>query len=113
LKDLVVIARSSTQTYAGAPLDLRRVGYDLDVQYVVHGSVRRSGAMLRIAVELSEAQSGQMMWADPFDGKITDLFDLQDRIAVRVATAVAPHLRERELGHIVVPASPPRFSRRW
>jgi adenylate cyclase len=56
LKDLVVIARSSTQTYAGAPLDLRRVGYDLDVQYVVHGSVRRSGTMLRIAVELSEAR---------------------------------------------------------
>ena len=57
LKDLVVIARSSTQTFAGAPIDLRRVGYDLDVQYVVHGSVRRSGTMLRIAVELSEAPS--------------------------------------------------------
>jgi adenylate cyclase len=97
LKDLVVIARSSTQTYAGAPLDLRRVGYDLDVQYVVHGSVRRSGTMLRIAVELSEAQSGQVIWADRFDGEIADLFDLQDRIAIRVATAVAPHLREREL----------------
>jgi adenylate cyclase len=97
LKDLVVIARSSTQTFAGAPLDLRRVGYDLDVQYVVHGSVRRSGTMLRIAVELSEAQSGQVIWADRFDGEITDLFELQDRIAIRVATAVAPHLREREL----------------
>jgi adenylate cyclase len=97
VRDLVVIARSSTQTYAGAPLDLRRVGYDLDVQYVVHGSVRRSGTMLRIAVELSETQSGQMIWVDRFDGEITDLFDLQDRIAIRVATAVAPHLREREL----------------
>jgi adenylate cyclase len=97
LKDLVVIARSSTQTFAGAPLDLRRVGYDLDVQYVVHGSVRRSGTMLRIAVELSEAQSGQVIWADRFDGDFTDLFDLQDRIAIRVATAVAPHLHEREL----------------
>ena len=97
LKDLVVIARSSTQTYAGTPLDLRRVGYELDVQYVVHGSVRRSGTMLRIAVELSEAQSRQMIWADRFDGEITDLFDLQDRIAIRVATAVAPQLREREL----------------
>src|SRR6516162_9611363 len=97
LKDLVVIARSSTQTFAGAPLDLRRVGYDLDVQYVVHGSVRRSGTMLRIAVELSEAQSGQVIWADRFDGEITDLFELQDRIAIRVAAAVAPHLHEREL----------------
>jgi adenylate cyclase len=97
LKDLVVIARSSTQTYAGAPLDLRRVGFDLDVRYVMHGSVRRSGKMLRIAVELSEAQSGQVIWADRFDGELADLFDLQDRIAMRVATAVAPHLREREL----------------
>jgi adenylate cyclase len=97
LKDLVVIARSSTQTYAGAPLDLRRVGFDLDVRYVVHGSVRRSGKMLRIAVELSEALSGQVIWADRFDGELADLFDLQDRIAMRVATAVAPHLRELEL----------------
>jgi TolB-like protein/class 3 adenylate cyclase len=97
LKDLVVIARSSTQTYAGAPLDLRRVGHDLDVRYVVHGSVRRSGKMLRIAAELSEAQSGQVIWADRFDGELTELFDLQDRIAMRVATAIAPHLREREL----------------
>jgi adenylate cyclase len=97
LKDLVVIARSSTQTYAGAPLDLRRVGHDLDVRYVVHGSVRRSGAMLRIAVELAEAQSGQVIWADRFDGELAELFDLQDRIAMRVATAVAPHLRELEL----------------
>lgn len=97
LKDLVVIARSSTQTYAGAPLDLRRVGHDLDVRYVVHGSVRRSGKMLRIAAELTEAQSGQVIWADRFDGELTELFDLQDRIAMRVASAIAPHLREREL----------------
>jgi tetratricopeptide (TPR) repeat protein len=53
--------------------------------------------MLRIAVELSEAQSGQVIWADRFDGELAHLFDLQDRIAMRVATAVAPHLRELEL----------------
>jgi adenylate cyclase len=97
LKDLAVIARSSTQTYAGAPLDLRRIGHDLDVRYVVHGSVRRSGKLLRIAVELSEAQSGQVIWADRFDGELADLFELQDRIAIRVATAISPQLREREL----------------
>jgi adenylate cyclase len=97
LKDLVVIARSSTQTYAGTPLDLRRIGHDLDVRYVVHGSVRRSGKLLRIAVELSEAQSGQVIWANRFDGELADLFDLQDRISLRVATAIAPQLREREL----------------
>lgn len=97
LKDLVVISRSSTQTYAGAPLDLRQVGHDLDVRYVVHGSVRRSGTVLRIAVELCEADAGEVIWAERFDGELADLFALQDRIAVRVATAVAPQLRELEL----------------
>ena len=97
LKDLVVIARGSSQTYAGTPLDLRRIGHDLDVRYVVHGSVRRSGKLLRIAVELSEAQSGQVIWVNRFDGDLADLFDLQDRISLRVATAIAPHLHEREL----------------
>ncbi len=97
LKDLLVIARSSTQMFARAPLDLRRVGHELDVRYVLHGSVRRSDKALRIAVELTEAQSGQVIWADRFDGDLAELFDLQDRIAIRVATAVAPHLREREL----------------
>ena len=97
LKDLLVIARSSTQMFARAPLDLRRVGHELDVRYVLHGSVRRSERALRIAVELTEAQSGQVIWADRFDGDLAELFDLQDRIALRVATAIAPHLREREL----------------
>lgn len=98
LKDLVVISRSSTIGFARLPLDVRRVGHELDVQYVLHGSVRRAGAALRIAVELSEAQTGGVIWADRFDGQLADLFDLQDRIALRVATAIAPHLRERELG---------------
>jgi adenylate cyclase len=97
LKDLVVIARSSTQIYAGAPFDLRRVSHDLDVRYVVSGSVRRSGTMLRISVELSQAESGQVIWADRFEGELADVFELQDRIAIRVATTVAPHLREIEL----------------
>ncbi len=97
LKELLVIARSSTLIFARAPLDLRRIGHELDVRYVLHGSVRRSGGMLRIAVELSEAQSGQVIWADRFEGELAELFELQDRIAMRVVTAIAPHLREREL----------------
>jgi adenylate cyclase len=97
LKDLLVVARSSTQMFARAPLDLRRVGHELDVRYVLHGSVRRSDKALRIAVELTEALSGQVIWAERFDGDLSELFDLQDRIAIRVATAIAPHLREREL----------------
>ena len=97
LKDLLVISRSSTLGFARLPLDLRRVGYELDVRYVLHGSVRRAGTSLRIAVELSEVQTGNVLWADRFDGELAGLFDLQDRIAMRVATAIAPHLREREL----------------
>ena len=97
LRDLVVIARSSTQTFARAPLDVRRIHYELDVRYVLHGSVRRSTDALRISVELSEAPSGQVIWSERFDGKPDHLFDLQDHIAASVATAVAPHLRGREL----------------
>jgi adenylate cyclase len=98
LQDLLVISRSSTAGFARMPLDVGRVGRELDVRYVLHGSVRRSGDLLRIAVELCAAQSGGVIWADRFDGRLADLFDLQDRIAVRVATAIAPQLRDQELG---------------
>lgn len=97
LKELLVIARSSTLGFAGSPLDLRRVGHELDVRYVLHGSLRRAADRLRITVELSEAESGHLIWADRLDGNLSDLFDLQDRIAMRVVGAVAPHVREREL----------------
>ncbi len=97
IKDLVVMSRSSTQTFAGAPLDLRRVGHELDVRYVLHGSVRSASGKLRIAVELAEAHTGSVIWIERFDGGLEDLFLLQDQIAIRVATSVAPHLREREL----------------
>ncbi|MBV9812488.1 MAG: hypothetical protein JO326_07040, partial [Acetobacteraceae bacterium] len=97
LRDLLVIARSSSQTFAGAPLDLRRIAHELDVRYVVHGSVRRVGDALRIAAELAEVPGGQVIWADRFDGKLDDLFNLQDKIALATAAAVAPQLREREL----------------
>ncbi len=98
LKDILVIARSSTQSFANIPLDLRRVGHELDVRYVLHGSVRRARDNLRIAVELCEAHTGTIVWVERFDGVLAELFDLQDRIAMRVAVSVAPQLRERELG---------------
>jgi adenylate cyclase len=101
LKELVVIARSSTLAFAGAPLDLRRIGHELDVRYVLHGSLRRAGNLIRIAVELNEAESGHLIWADRLDGELSDLFDLQDRIAMRVVAAVAPHVRERELNRAI------------
>lgn len=97
LQDLLVIARSSTQFFSREPLDLRRVGHELDVRYVLHGSVRRERGSVRIMVELTEAHTGSVLWADRFEGSIDDLFDLQDSISARVATSIAPNLRDREL----------------
>jgi adenylate cyclase len=97
LKDIVVISRSSAQAFAGAPLDLRRVGHELDVRYALHGSARIARDTMRVAVELTEVPTGTILWIERFDGAISELFDLQDRIALRVAASVAPHLREREL----------------
>jgi adenylate cyclase len=99
LKELFLIARSSTLGFARGPLDLRRIRHELDVRYVLYGSVRRAGEQLRIAVELNDAESRQLIWADRFDGTLGDIFELQDRIAIRVASSVAPHVRERELAY--------------
>ena len=97
LKELIVISRSSTLGFARGPIDLRRIGHELDVRYVLHGSIRRSEETMRIAVELSEAETGHVIWANRFDGGLSDLFELQDRIAMRVVTAIAPQMREQEL----------------
>jgi adenylate cyclase len=97
LKDLFVIARSSTLPFAGAPVDPRLIGQELEVRYVLHGSVRRSGEQLRVAAELCETWTGQVLWADRFDGGIYDLFDMQDQLALRVVASVVPHIRRREL----------------
>ena len=97
LKDLLVVARSATLGYRRLPLDVRRAGHELDVRYVLHGSVRRANGMLRIAAELSEAATGRVLWADRVDGTCDDIFRLQDSIAVRVVGAIAPHVRGIEL----------------
>ena len=97
LKDLIVVSRSSTVGYAGTSPDLRSIGQELNVQYVLHGSFRRAGQQVRIAVELDDATSQQSIWADRFDGEMAEIFDLQDRIALRTASSIDPHVREREL----------------
>ena len=97
LKDLLVVSRSATLGYARLPLNLRRAGHELDVRYVLHGSVRRGHGMLRIAAELCEAANGHVLWADRIDGAADDIFSLQDDIAVRVVGAIAPHVRGFEL----------------
>jgi adenylate cyclase len=97
LKELLVISRSSTLQYSGSTVDVRRVGRELGVRYVLAGSVRRGGGRLRIATELSDAESGIVIRADRYEGELTDLLDLQDEISRRVLATIAPHVHEWEL----------------
>ena len=101
LKDMVVVSRSSTLGFGGAMPDLGRIGRELDVQYVLHGSLRRSGEQVRIGVELSEVATLQSIWADRFEGSMNEFFELQDRIALRTAGSIAPYVREREIRRAV------------
>jgi TolB-like protein len=82
---LFVIARSSSFTYKGQVVDVKRVGRELGVRYVLDGSVRKSGDRVRIGAQLLDAETGMHLWADRFDGALDDIFELQDRVAISVA----------------------------
>jgi adenylate cyclase len=97
IKWLFVIARNSSFTYKGKTLDVRQVGRELGVRYVLEGGVRRSGARLRITAQLVEAETGVHLWADKFDGALEDVFDLQDQITDRVVGIVEPSVRKSEI----------------
>jgi len=97
VKELFVIARTSTLGYSGAVIDVRSIGRDLGVRYVLYGSVRRAGSRLRLTTELSDAETGQIIRTDRYDGEAGDVFDLQARISVQVLRTIAPHVREHEL----------------
>jgi adenylate cyclase len=94
---LFVIARNSSFTYKGKPVNVRRVGRELGVRYVLEGSVRKAADRVRITAQLIDAGSGAHLWADRFDGTLEDIFDLHDRVAREVAGAVEPNLREAEI----------------
>jgi TolB-like protein len=94
---LFVIARNSSFIYKGKAVDIRRVGQELGVGYVLEGSVRRGGQRLRISGQLIDATSGVHLWADRFDGDLNDVFELQDRITESVVAAIEPALRFAEM----------------
>jgi len=94
---LLVIARTSALAYRNGPVDLQKIGQELGVRYVLSGSVRQIEDRLRITAELSDVESGSLIWVDRYDGDLTELFDLQERIALRIVWSLAPHLREAEL----------------
>ena len=95
-KSLFVIARNSTFTYKGKAVNVRQVGRDLGVRYVLEGSVRKAGQRVRISGQLVECQTGTHLWADRFDGRLADVFDLQDQVTTNVVSAVAPRLDRAE-----------------
>lgn len=94
---LFVIARNSSFAYKGAGLDVRRIGREVGVRYVLEGSVRRAGSRLRISAQLIEAASGAHLWADRFDGEVGDVFELQDRVTACVVSAIAPKVEQAEM----------------
>jgi TolB-like protein/Flp pilus assembly protein TadD len=97
---LLVIARNSSFTYRGKAIDIRQVGQELGVGYVLEGSVRRSQGQLRITGQLVDAVSGAHLWSDRFDGNHDDVFELQDRVAESVAAAIEPTLQWAEIGRL-------------
>ena len=97
IKWLFVIARNSSFTYKGRSVDVRQVGRDLGVRYVLEGSVRKAGARVRITGQLVNALTGAHVWADRFDGELADIFDLQDQVTSKVVGAIAPKLEQAEI----------------
>ena len=95
-KSLFVIARNSSFTYKGRTVDIKQVGRELGVRYVLEGSVRRSGGRVRITGQLIDSETGAHLWADRFDGSLEDVFDLQDRVTASVVGAIAPKIDQAE-----------------
>src|SRR5438876_204006 len=98
---LFVIARNSSFTYKGSAVDIKRVGRELGVRYVLEGSVRKAGNRGRITGQLSDAETGAHLWANRFDGSLEDVFELQDKIAVSVAGVIEPALQAAEMSRSV------------
>src|SRR5262249_20713769 len=93
---LFVIARNSSFTYKGQTIDVKQVGRELGVRYVLEGSVRKAGNRVRITGQLIDTTSGAHLWADRFDGSLEDVFDLQDKVASSVAGVIEPTLQAAE-----------------
>ena len=96
-QSLFVIARNSSFVYKGKPVDVRQVGRELGVRYVLEGSVRRGGNRLRFTGQLIDATTGNHIWADRFEGETSDIFALQDRFSESVAAIIEPRLELAEI----------------
>jgi adenylate cyclase len=97
IRSLFVIARNSSFTYKGQAVDIKRVGRELGVRYVLEGSVRKGGGRVRITTQLIEAETDTHLWAERFDGSLENVFDLQDKVATSVAGVIEPTLQAAEI----------------
>ena len=94
---LFVIARNSSFTYKGRGVDVKQIGRELGVRYLLEGSVRKSSNRVRITAQLVETETGAHVWADRFDGSLEHIFDLQDHVATSVAGVIEPILQAAEM----------------
>ncbi len=95
-----VIARNSTFVYKGQAVDVKKVGRELGVRYVLEGSIRKAGDRIRITGQLIEAETARHVWADRFEGTLDDVFELQDKITESVVFAIAPGVQRAELERV-------------
>ena len=96
IRNAVVIARNTAFAYKGKPLDAKTIGRELNVRYVLEGSVQRSGGRMRVNVQLIDAETGSHLWAERFDKPVADLFDMQDEIVARLASQLRAELTSAE-----------------
>jgi TolB-like protein len=96
IRGAVVIARNTAFAYKGKPLDVKTIGHELNVRYVIEGSVQRGGARMRVNAQLIDAETGNHLWAERFNKPLADLFDIQDEIVARLASALNDQLAAAE-----------------
>jgi TolB-like protein/class 3 adenylate cyclase len=99
IRGAVVIARNTAFTYKGKPFDVKAIGRELNVRYVLEGSVQRGGNRMRVNVQLVDAETGSHLWAERFDKQLTDLFDMQDGIVGRLANTLSAQIAAVEARH--------------
>ena len=90
-----MIACNTAFTYKGKPLDVKQIGRELNVRYILEGSVQRGGNRMRVNVQLIDAETGNHLWAERFDKPLADLFDMQDEIVARLANTLDAQLQKR------------------
>jgi TolB-like protein/Flp pilus assembly protein TadD len=100
IKWLFVIARNSSFAYKGQAVDVKQVGRELGVRYVLEGSVRKAGDRVRISAQVVETETGLHLWADRYDRRLDDIFALQDEITLNAVGAIEPSLRDAEIERV-------------